>query len=171
MYDWELTDDALKAWVRLRQASEAMEKVLESGLGKQNATLAQVDVLGVLSASKAPLTPGAIASYTFRQQHSTSAQLSRMWRAGLVTKTRSKKDQRVVRIKMQPKGKELLNETREAGLGQARKLLKSCLSAEEVEQLDKLLKKVRDCALQQLGVKAEPLPNSFDAAKLVADLT
>jgi len=24
MYDWELSDDALKAWVRLRQASDAL---------------------------------------------------------------------------------------------------------------------------------------------------
>ena len=162
MYDWELTDGALKAWVRLRQASDAMEKVLETGLGKQDATLAQIDVLGILSISKGPLTPGEIASYTFRQQHSASAQLSRMWRAGLVTKSRSKKDQRVVRIKMQPKGKDLFKETRQAGFGQARELFSSCLSHEETEQLDRLLKKVRDHALQQLGAKAVPLPNTID---------
>ena len=107
MYDWELSDDALKAWVRLRQASDALERVVETGMAKHDATLAQVDVLGVLSISKVPLTPGVIASYTFRQQHSASAQLSRMSRAGLVKKTRSKEDQRVVRIKIRPKGEEL----------------------------------------------------------------
>ena len=171
MYDWELTDDALKTWVRLRQASEAMERVLETGLDKHDATLAQIDVLGVLSASKIPVTPGAIASYTFRQQHSVSAQLSRMKRAGLVTKRRGQKDQRVVTIKMQPKGEEVLEQTREAGLGQARKLLKAALSDEEIKQLDKLLKKVRDQALQRLRMEAEPLPNTFDAAKFLADLT
>ncbi len=32
MYDWEFADDALTAWVRLRQASEAMEKVLEQSI-------------------------------------------------------------------------------------------------------------------------------------------
>ncbi len=92
MYDWQFADDALTAWARLRQASEAMEKVLETGLGKYNhATLTQIDVLGILSASKISVTPGAIASYTFSEQHSASALLSRMWRKGLIRKTRSMK--------------------------------------------------------------------------------
>ena len=162
MYDWELRDDALKAWVRLRQASDAVERVVGAGLAKQDTTLPQIDVLEILSISKMPLTPGAIASYTFRQQHSASAQLIRMSRAGLVKKTRSKRDQRVVRIKIQPKGEELLKETRRAGLGQARRLLKSCLSNKEIRQLDELLRKVRDRALRELGMEAEPLPETID---------
>ena len=90
MFNWELKDDALKTWIRLRQASEVMEKVLETDLDRQGSTLTQVDVLSILDASKTALTPGEIADYTFRQQHSASAQLSRMWRSGLVKKTRSK---------------------------------------------------------------------------------
>ena len=171
MYDWELSDDALKTWVRLRQAWEAVEKALGRELDRHDATIAQVDVLGVLDASKVSLTPGQLSSYTFREQHSISAQLSRMRKAGLIKKTRSAKDQRVVRINATPKGKDSLEETRQAGLGQARKLLKAALSGQELEQLDKLLKKVRDRALQQLGMEAEPLPNTFDAAKFLADLT
>ena len=37
MYNYELTDNALKTWIRLRQASEATEKVLEKVLGKHDA--------------------------------------------------------------------------------------------------------------------------------------
>ena len=171
MYDWELTDDALKTWVRLRQASEAVEKVAQKELDKQNSTTTQVGFLSILDASKTPLTPGQLAKYTFREQHSVSAQLSRMWRAGLVKKTRQTQDQRVVKISMTAKGKEHLGETRQAGIGQARNLLASALSDDEGQQLDKLLKKVRDRALQQLGMEAEPLPNTFDATKFLADLT
>jgi DNA-binding MarR family transcriptional regulator len=162
MYDWELSDDAIKAWVRLRQAYDAVERMVEVGLDKRNVTLAQVDVLGVLSISKVPLTPGAIASYTFRQPHSASAQLIRMSRAGLVKRTRSKNDWRLVRIRIQPKGEELLKETRQAGLAQARRLLKSALSDEEIKHLDRLLRKVRDRALRELGMKAEPLPETIN---------
>jgi DNA-binding MarR family transcriptional regulator len=162
MYDWELSDDALKAWVRLRQASDALERALETGMAKHGVTLAQIDVLGLLSVSKVPVTPSAIASYTFRRVHSASAQLSRMSRAGLVKKTRSKEDQRVIRIKIRPKGEELLKETRQAGVGQARRLLKSCLSDKEIKQLDGLLRKVRDGALQQLDMKAVPLPETVN---------
>jgi DNA-binding MarR family transcriptional regulator len=164
MYDWELPDHALKAWVRLRQASDAVERVLETSLTKQDATLAQIDVLGVLSFSNVPLTPGTIASYTFRRAHSASAQLIRMSSAGLVKRARSKDDQRVVRIKIQPKGEQLLKETRQAGLGQARKLLKSALSDEEIKHLDRLLRKVRDRALRELGTKAEPLPETVNVS-------
>jgi DNA-binding MarR family transcriptional regulator len=147
--------------VRLRQA-DAVDRVVETGLDKHDATLAQIDVLGILSISTVPLTPCIIASYTFRRVHSASAQLSRMSRDGLVKKTRSKNDQRVVRIKMQPQGEELMKETRKAGLGQARRLLKSCLSDEEVKQLYRLLRKVRDRALRELGMKAEPLPETVN---------
>jgi len=171
MYDWELNDDTLKTWVRLRQASEAMERVLGAGLDEHDATLAQIDVLGVLSASKVLLRPGTIGSYTFRQQHSVSAQLGRMRKAGLITKTRGKEDERAVTVKITPKGKERLEQTREAGLGQARKLLKAALSDEEIKQLDGLLKKVRDQALQRLGTKAERLPDSLDVSRFEAKLT
>ena len=156
---------------RLRQASEATEKVLEKDLDKHDATTTQVDYLSIMDASKKPLTPGQLAKYTFRRQHSVSAQLSRMWRNGLVKKTRQTQDQRVVKIGMTAKGKEHLGETRQAGIGQARNLLASALSDDEGQQLDKLLKKVRDQALQRLGMQAEPLPNTFDAARFLADLT
>jgi len=162
MYNYELTDNALKTWIRLRQASEATEKVLEKDLDKHDATTTQVDYLSILDASKVTLTPGQLAHYIFREQHSVSAQLSRMWRSGLVKKTRSKKDQRVVGITPTPKGKEKLAETKQAGIGQAHELLASALSEQELAQLDNLLRKVRDAALEKLEQKAEKLPESFD---------
>jgi len=162
MYNYELTDNALKTWIRLRQASEATEKVLEKDLERHDATTTQVDHLSILDASKVTLTPGQLANYTFRRQHSVSAQLSRMWRAGLVKKTRQTQDQRVVKVGMTAKGKEHLEKTRQAGIGQAHELLASALSDQELAQLDKLVKKVRDKALEKLEQKAEKLPESFD---------
>ncbi len=158
MYDWELPDPVLVAWVRLRQAWEAIYKVMEVELDKRETTLAQIDVLTILSLSKAPLTPGQIASYMFREKHSASALLSRMQRAGYVKKVRSRKDQRVVKIRMQPKGEELLKQALRSGLGQTHKVLRSCLTEGETKQLDGLLKKVRDCSLKELGMRTEPFP-------------
>ena len=170
MYNYELTDNALKTWIRLRQASEATEKVLEKDLDKHDATTTQVDYLSIMDASTKPLTPGQLAKYTFREQHSVSAQLSRMWRSGLVKKTRQKQDQRVVKIGMTAKGKEQLAETRQAGIRQAHELLASALSDAEIKQLDKLLKKVRDTALDRLDQKAERLPGSFDVSRFESGL-
>jgi len=164
MYDWEVKDDGLRTWVRLRQAYEALDRLLETNLGRRGATLAQVDVLMILSASKEALTPGEIAKYTFRQQHSASAQLSRMAEAGLVSKERQVYDERVVKINIEPAGQELLKASIPVGPGEASTLLKSCLSGDEMRELDKLLKKVRDCALQQSRMQAEPLPPTIDVS-------
>jgi len=165
MYDYELNDNALKTWVRLRQASEAVEKVLSSDLDRQGSTLAQLDILAAVDASQKPLTPGHLADYLFREQHSVSAQLSRMWRAGQVKKTRSKKDQRVVKISSTPKGKERLAQTKQVGMGQGREIVASALSEQELAQFDRLAKKVRDKALERLGQKAEKLPEGFDVGR------
>ena len=47
-------------------------------------------------------------------------------------------------------------------LGNAHNILRSCLSDEEIEQLDRLSEKVRDRALEVLGKRAEPLPDTID---------
>jgi DNA-binding MarR family transcriptional regulator len=135
---------------------------LGTGLGKKGATLPQIDVLEILSVSRMPLTPGAVAFLHVPTTAQCFAQLIRMSRAGLVRRTRSKNDQRVVGIRIQPKGKELLKKTRRAGIGQARRLLKSSLSDEEIKRLGRLLRKIRDRALRELGMKADPLPETVN---------
>ena len=161
MYNYELSDSALRTWIRLRQASGAMEKVLSTDLDKQCSTPEQLDVLATLDAMENPMTPGHLSDYLFREKHSMSAQLSRMSKAGTVRKTRSKKDQRVVKVVMTAKGKERLAKSKGV-MGHAREIVTSALSEEELAQFDKLLRKVRDKALERLGQKVEELPESFD---------
>ncbi|MFC1999700.1 MarR family winged helix-turn-helix transcriptional regulator [Chloroflexota bacterium] len=170
MYNYELKDEALKTWMRLRQASEAVERILERDLDVKDSTLVQLDVLSVLDGCTESVTPGHLSKYLFRQQHSVSAQLSRMWRNGLIKKTRQKQDQRVVKIGVTPKGNEKLEATKQVGMGQVRDLLASALSQQELAQLDKLVKKVRDKALERLEQKAERLPSSFDIARFESGL-
>ena len=97
MYDWDLSNPVLNAWVKLRQASEAMDKVLEIELGKKQTSLTPVAILALLSVSKVPLTPNKLGGYVFREIHSVSQLLKRMVRYGYVKKKRDDKDQRVVR--------------------------------------------------------------------------
>ncbi|MCX6000222.1 MAG: MarR family winged helix-turn-helix transcriptional regulator, partial [Chloroflexi bacterium] len=123
----------------------------------------------VLDHSDVPLTPGQIAAYVFREQHSVSAQLSRMWRAGLVKKTRSKSDQRVVKVKITSKGKELLDHVKPPGLGLAQSILQSCFSEKELPAFDAQLKKVRDSALQRLSRELKPSPSGFRIPRTQAE--
>jgi DNA-binding MarR family transcriptional regulator len=162
MYDWEPSDNVLRTWIRLRQTCQALERLMERELDKHDASLAQLDVLDLIDASKVPLTLGQIASLIFRQPHSASALLNRMRQSGLVTKRRSKKDERVVTVKMTREGEQLFRQASRSALRQAREPLSTALSEAEIEELDRLAKKVRDKALEQLGVTARPLPDTID---------
>ena len=162
MYEWDLRDyPYLNTWTLMSEAFEASYKAVETELDRHGTTLAQLNMLLILDHCESPLTPGQIASYVFREQHSVSAQLSRMWRARLVTKTRSKSDQRVVRIKITPKGKELLAKIKPTGLGLAQSILEGCFTQKELGQFNASLKKVRDSALKQLGTEAKQVPSGF----------
>jgi len=90
-----------------------------------------------------------------------SAQLSRMWRAGLIKKTRSQKDQSVVIVRITPKGKELLDRVKPLGLGLAQDIVRESIPEGKLEQFNRYLKQVRDAALQKLGKEAKPVPTSF----------
>jgi DNA-binding MarR family transcriptional regulator len=162
MHNWETKDPYLTAWIRLRQASDAALRATEIELGKRQTTLAQMDVLLILSTSKIPLSPGEISAYMFREKHSVSALLSRMQRAGYVKKVRSKKDQRVVKIQIQPKGKEILNQSIAVIFGYARDLLKARFSQKEIKQLDRFMKALRDVSLRELGTEAKRLPATIE---------
>ena len=80
-------------------------------------------------------------------------------------KTRSKADQRVVRISVTPKGKELLAKVKPAGLGMAQGVLEGCFEEKDLKQFDKYMKKVRDAALKKLGKEALPAPSNFRLQK------
>ncbi len=167
MYEWELPDSIFNAWVRLRQAWEAMERLLATELDMYHTTLYQIDILMILSVAKVPLTPSEIASYRFREKHTTSELITRMEKAGYVKKVRGPKDQRSLKIQMQLRGEELLKQAVGSGFAYARRVMKSVLSDEEIKQLDQLLKKLRNGALQELGLTTEPLPDTLDAMRML----
>jgi len=167
MYEWELPDSVFNAWVRLRQAWEVMERLLATELDIYHTTLYQIDILMILSVAKVPLTPSEIASFRFREKHTTSELITRMEKAGYVKKVRGKKDQRSIRIRMQLKGEELLKKAVGSGFAYARRIMKSALSEEEIKQLDQLLKKLRDGALRELALTTEPLPDTLDALAML----
>jgi DNA-binding MarR family transcriptional regulator len=171
MYDWEMGDPTFNAWVRLRQAWDAMRKSWEIELEAAKTSSPQIDILMILSVSKAPLTTSQIASYVFRELHTVSGLLTRMEKAGYVKKVRSRKDQRVVQIRIQPKGEEVLRQTVGSGFAYAYRIMKAALSEEEIRQLDQSLKKLRDSALQDIGMQTEPLPDSLDARRMLSLFT
>jgi len=166
MYDWHFDDPFSNTWVLLRQTWEAMAQYLESELSMHQVKLAQMDILMMLSASKALLTESQIASYTFRTLQSVSGLVTRMENAGYLRKVRGAGDQRVVKVQMLPKGDEVVKKVRRAGFVYGCRVMKSSLSEKEIELLKQLLKKLRDGALQEIALKTEPLPDIVDTPRL-----
>jgi DNA-binding MarR family transcriptional regulator len=162
MYDWQLMDPTVNVWLRVRQAWEALERAIEEELDDLHTTLRQIDTLMLLLSSKRPLTSSEIASCLFRTQHSTSELLSRMETHGYIKRIPRKDDRRAVEVIIEPKGEELLRQALDRGFRYARRIITSSLTLEEMSQLDEPLRKLRDGALNEIGLSAEPLPIDVD---------
>jgi MarR family transcriptional regulator, organic hydroperoxide resistance regulator len=162
MYNWDFDDPYSDTWVLLQQSWYAISGYLQGELSDLGVTWAQTDILMILSASRAPLTTTQIAAYTFRSPQSVSELVSRMESAGFLKKFRGVGDQRVVKIRMTPKGEELEGRLKEAGFVYGSRVMKSSLSPTEVDQLNLLLRKLRDNVLREIALKTEPLPDILD---------
>jgi DNA-binding MarR family transcriptional regulator len=86
--------------------------------------------------------------------------------AGYLKKVRGVGDQRVVKIRMMPRGEELAERLRQAGFVYGSRVMKLSLSAAEVEQLNSLLRKLRDGVLCEIALTTEPLPAILDRPRL-----
>lgn len=135
-----------------------MRKAVLSDVAADSLSLAQIDALMILNVSKRPLAPSEIASYLFRERHSFSGLLTRMVEAGYVSKVRDQMDRRYFRVEITPKGREVVRHLAPPMLAVAIRIVKSSLSAYEIGELDRLLKKLRDASLDELGVNIAPYP-------------
>ena len=85
-----------------------------------------------------------------------------MRKAGYVKKARSKQDQRVVKVELQPKGRELLDQTVPVILGYARDVFSSRFSEKEIRQFYRYLKSLRDRSLRELRTEPKRLPPTME---------
>jgi DNA-binding MarR family transcriptional regulator len=166
MYDWDVGDPCTNTWLLLVQAYQASRRVVEAELGRYRITLGQFHILMLLASSKAPLSPGEIASFLFREKHTTSERLTRMEKAGYVKKNRSQEDERMVRVEITPEGKEFLYQLLPK-LAYSRYVTASFRSGEGNGQLNSFLRGVRDRSMEILGERLMPLPSTtFDPSGL-----
>ena len=167
MYDWTRVDPAFNAWVLLRQAWESIDKSMQVELETHGTTLPQIDLLMILCATDRPLTQSELASFIFREKHSAHGLLKRMEKAGYVKRIRARDDRRVVEVHIQPKGRELVNKAVTSGFAYAYRIVRNALSTEEIIHLCDLLARLRNTALQELGVESVPLPEDIDARRVL----
>ena len=159
MYDYQIPDARLAAWSLLFQAFYAARKAEERRLYKAKVGLThdKLTVLQLATHYESPLTPAKISRSLFRESQTIAALLSRMERDGLVKRVPKRKGKPYTEVKATAKGEELCGPAAEVDASVATEIM-SCLSTEELEQLQKLLRKIRQKALDELYIELLPPP-------------
>lgn len=157
MYDFQFPDARRTAWSIVTQTWPAMYRVYEIELAKVGLTPEKLSVLWLCSDYPPPLIPAEIARFLFRKSHSVAGLLDRMERDGLVRRNPKRKGQPFTEIQLTAKGKELVGPGKNVAFSLVEKLM-SPLSEEELEQLQKLLRKLRQRALDELHIELKPWP-------------
>ena len=157
MYDFQFSDAPLTAWVLFHQTCSAIRKAEERKLATLGLTPEKLDVLWACAVCHSPLTPAELSRMLFRESQSVAGLLARMERDGLVTRTPKRKGRPFTEVKITARGSELL----QPGLEESGALIARAmgyLSAKELEQLQKLVRKLRQKALEELQMEPRSPP-------------
>jgi MarR family 2-MHQ and catechol resistance regulon transcriptional repressor len=99
----EQENTVLRLWLLLRRVGDALMLCQDSVFSKYGLTTEQFGVLTSIK-SRGPLRPTDLASILERSPNSISMLVDRMVKAGLVRRTRDRKDRRVVNVSSTSKG-------------------------------------------------------------------
>jgi len=154
LYDYDEPDPFVVAYVLMSQAFYAWRRLETSRLAKAKIPLTRekVTILQLAKVYQIPLTPAEISRSLFRESQTIAGLLSRMEREGLVTRDGKRKGKPYTEVEATARGEELCSSGVEVLVSTIRNIT-SCLSPEELEQLLKLLRKIREKALDELRVE------------------
>jgi DNA-binding MarR family transcriptional regulator len=158
----ESESTVLRLWLLLPRVSDALALCQDLVFSKYGITTEQWRVL-VCIKSRGPLRLIDLASMIERSPNSMSMIVDRMVKAGLVRRTRDRKDRRTVFVSMTDKGKEAVEPAAPAGWEFIHKVL-SPLSYDDQRALASMLETIKceliSCLNPEMD-KAEIINNSF----------
>jgi MarR family 2-MHQ and catechol resistance regulon transcriptional repressor len=131
----------LRLWLLLRRVGDALNLCQDSVFSKYGITTEQFGVLTSIK-SRGPLRPIDLASILERGPNSMSMLVDRMVKAGLVRRTRDRKDRRAVKVSLTSKGEAAVEPTIPAGWEFIHKIL-SPLSYDDQRALASMLETVK----------------------------
>jgi DNA-binding MarR family transcriptional regulator len=127
----------LRLWLLLPRVGDALSLCQDLVFSKYGITTEQWRVLACIK-SRGPLRPVDIASLLERAPNSMSMLVDRMVKAGLVRRTRDRKDRRAVFVSLTNKGKEAVEPATPAGWEFMHKLLSPLSNDEQCALADVL---------------------------------
>jgi MarR family 2-MHQ and catechol resistance regulon transcriptional repressor len=137
----EQENTILRLWLLLRRVGDALGLCQDLVYGKYGLTTEQFGVLASIKA-RGPLRPLDLASILERSPNSMSMIVDRMVKAGLVRRTRDRKDRRAVFVSMTDKGREAVEPAIPAGWEFIHKVV-SPLSYDDQRALASMLETVK----------------------------
>jgi MarR family 2-MHQ and catechol resistance regulon transcriptional repressor len=158
----ESENTVLRLWLLLRRVGDALALCQDSVFGKYGITTEQFGVLTSIK-SRGTLRPSDLASILERGPNSMSMLVDRMVKAGLVRRTRDRKDRRAVKVSLTSKGEKAVESAIPAGWEFIHKIL-SPLSHEEQRVFASTLETVKCELVGYLNPemdKTEIIKNSF----------
>ena len=158
----EQQNTMLRLWLLLPRVGDALNLCQDLVFSKYGITTEQWRVLACIK-SRGPLRPIDIASLLERGPNTISQLVDRMVKAGLVRRTRDRKDRRAVFVSITNKGKEAIEPAVPAGWEFVHRLL-SPLSYDEQRALADILETLKceltSCLNPEMDM-AEIIKNSF----------
>ena len=131
----------LRLWLLLRRVGDTLARCQDSIYGKYGLTTEQWGVLTAIKA-RGPMKPSDLAVLLERTPNTISMLVDRMVKAGLVRRTRDRKDRRVVAVSMTEKGKTAVEPAILAGWEFIHEIV-STLSDDEQRDLANMLERVK----------------------------
>ena len=144
-----ITDKDLKLLIALQHTTNAIVRAREKELSQYGLTYMQAAVFLTIQTIGDKATPAEISRWLFREPHSVSGLISRMEKAGLVTKVKDLDRKNWVRVAITEKGRQAYSQALER---ESIHNIMSALSNEDHKALQRYLKILKDRALKELGI-------------------
>jgi MarR family transcriptional regulator, transcriptional regulator for hemolysin len=145
-------DAEINLYILLDQTNSIVTNAVELELKHLRVTQPQVRILTMLSREDRPVTLDELANWTLKEFNSVSTLINRMVKIGLINKIKKDNDLKSY-IVLTEKGSDLYHkQVTERSIH----LIFGDLSSEEKQQLDDILKKVRDKTRDLLGLDYRP---------------
>lgn len=138
------------AWVLLRQVPNLVSRCEDQVFGKHGLTTERHAVLMAIRQIDSPVRPTDVARWLDLSVNSVSMIIDRMVKAGLVKRTRDRKDRRTVFLTATEKAEKAYVKASAAGWELIQEILKP-LSDKDKRTLIKLLETLRDKTYDYLG--------------------
>jgi len=150
MYDFQIADPVVNAYVLLLNTSDIVARHAETQLSKLGITCTQYSVLVTLSVCQQPPTLTELSQRLFRTKNGLTTVIDHMESDGLVKRVRDNADRRAIRVMATEKGAQLFETVRAPSRELVYQIM-ACYNEEELTCLAELLQRVRRHTLQELA--------------------